>query len=111
VHELFEACDIVYSYYSTVVLEALQFHKPVVLYSAQSLEKEQIRFHFRRYADMGAVLIAKEASDVAELLTGLQDEHLRSNLAQKAQQANEAYFSFDGMASQRILELIRTLAK
>jgi hypothetical protein len=110
--ELFAAADAVVSYYSTAVLEALQFHKPTIIFSSQQMEKEVIRFHFTQYADAGGCIIADTTGELDEALRSLAgDAALRGRLALGAAEALSRFCLFDGRASERIVELIERLAR
>ncbi len=110
--ELLSAADVVFSYYSTVVLEAMQFGKPVIAYSAQTMEKEQIRFHLTRYADRGGLIIAETPAEIEAACRSLAgDPAVRRSFERGAKEALAEFHLFGGRASERIVELIKTLAK
>ena len=110
--ELFVSSDVVVSYYSTTVLEALQFSKPVVLFDAQPMWVEHIRFHFSRYAENGACIIAETQEELEGALRSLTDDlALRNRLAQGARETLAKLHLFDGKASERSVELIERLSQ
>jgi len=109
--ELFASADVVVSYFSTFILEALQFSKPTVVFSVEPFEKEMIRFHFTRYAEEGALAVAYSQEELETALRSLSSDHtLRSRLAERAENMLAQLYAFDGRASERILELIKRLA-
>jgi len=109
--ELFAAVDVVFSYYSTSVLEALQFNKPTIIFSPQPMEKVQIRFHFTQYEAMNGCVIADTQEDLEAACRSLaNDSASRDRLAQGAGEAISRFHKFDGRASERIVELIKRLS-
>ena len=110
--ELFASADIVISYYSTVILEALQFSKPTIVFSAQQMEKEYIHFHFARYADSGGLIIADTQEELEAACSSLAgDSDMRARLTRGAEETVKQFYRFDGRASERIVELIERLAR
>jgi len=110
--ELFASADIVVSYFSTVVLEALQFNKPTIVFSAQAMERECIRFHLTQYADAGGLIVTYTQEELEIACRSLaNDEALRKRLARGAEKVLTQLYSFDGKASERIVALIERLAQ
>ena len=110
--ELFTSTDVVVSYYSTTVLEALQFSKPVIVFGAQAMENECIRVHFTRYAEVGGLLIAKTPEELAKACRSFSDDSTVLNrLSQGAGETLSRFCQFDGKASERIVELIERLMR
>ena len=110
--ELLTSTDIVVSYFSTSVLEALQFGKPTVVFSVESFEKEMIRFHFTRYAEEGSLLLAFTQEELEIALRSLSsDSTLRARVAERAKKVLAQLYSFDGRASERMIGLITRLAR
>lgn len=110
--ELFLSTDIVFSYYSTSVLEALQFGKPTIIFSPQPMEKEQIRFHFTQYVAIGGCIIANTQEELESACRSLaNDSFLRDRLARGSKEALTRFHQFDGKASERIVELIERLSQ
>jgi hypothetical protein len=106
--ELFTQTHVVYSYYSTAILEALQFGKPVIAYSAQEMERTQIATHFTQYAKRGALVLAGTSGALEVALRTLQDPKARETMSVEARVAMERFQCFDGQASKRIITLIQT---
>lgn len=110
--ELFASADIVVSYYSTFVLEALQFNKPTIVFSVEPREEAMIRFHFTRYAEAGGLLTAYSQDELEEAFCSLSsDITLRNRLAQGAKKILAQFFLFEGNASERTIELVKRLAR
>ncbi|KKW39694.1 MAG: hypothetical protein UY89_C0015G0003 [Parcubacteria group bacterium GW2011_GWA1_54_9] len=110
--ELFDSTDVVASYYSTTVLEALKFGKPTIVYSGEPREEAMIRYHFTRYAEAGGLLTAYTQEELEEAFRSLAgDTALRTRLAERANKAIKQFHLFDGGASGRIVELIERLAR
>jgi|GEM_PF-1028751 len=110
--ELLASADVVVSYFSTFVLEALQFSKPTIVFNVESFEKEMIRFHFTRYAEAGSLLLAFTQEELETALRSLSgDGALRTRVAERAEKVLAQLYSFDGRASERMIELITRLAR
>jgi len=109
--ELLASADVVVSYFSTFVLEALQFGKPTIVFSVESFEKEMNRFHFTRYVEEG-LLLAFTQEELEKALRSLSsDSALRARVAERAERVLARLYSFDGRASERMIELIKRLAR
>lgn len=109
--ELFATTDTVVSYYSTFVLEALQFNKPTIVLSAEPREEEMTRFHFTQYAEAGSLITAYTQGELEEAFRSLAyDTTLRDRLASQAEKILARLHLFDGRASERITGLITTLS-
>lgn len=111
-HQLFPDADVVVSCYSTSVVEAMQSHKPVILLAVDPTENFMGSQHFAPYVESGALRLAttKEAfSRVAEELATQADA--RAELAAQGAAFLEREYAFDGHASDRIAELIRSFAE
>ena len=79
---LFASVDAVVSYYSTFVLEALQFGKPTVVYSGEPREEAMTRYHFTQYAEAGGLLTAYTQNELEDAFGSLaSDIALRERLA------------------------------
>ena len=104
--DLYAAADAVVSGYSTAVLEALQCHKPVVLFTPLHLQEQEALFHFKRYADAGALALANSPEALAEALGALAKGPAHgAERSQKAHAFMEKNYSFDGKASERLADL------
>ena len=110
--ELFASADMVVSDYSTVVLEALQFNKPTIVFNAESGGKKAARFHFAQYAEAGGLIIADTPAELEIAFRSIADDiGLRARLAEGAERVLARFFLFDGKASERIIGLIERLSR
>ena len=110
--ELFASADIVVSYYSTFVLEALKFSKPTIAFSVAPVETEMIRFHLTQYAGAGGLLTAYTQDELEEAFRSLaHDVALRDRLAERSKEVLARFHLFDGGASKRIVKLVERLAR
>lgn len=110
--ELFASTDAVVSYYSTTVLEALQFGMPTVVYSGEPREEAMTRYHFTQYVEEDGLLTAYTQEELEEAFRSLADNvDLRSRLAERSEKVLEQLHSFDGRASERIIKLIQRLSQ
>lgn len=110
-HDLFRNSDVVISYYSTAILESLQCGKPTIILGLLSLEAEAMRSHFSPYVETGALAIATNETELSEAFLHLKnDVSAREKMSSAARTFIEQNYSFDGKASERIVELIKRLA-
>ncbi len=110
--DLFASADIVISYYSTAVLEAMLCRKPVIVFSMQAIEQEIIRASLEPYAAAGGLLTAYTEGELAAAFKKLAgDESLRAELSEHAEGVLAQFNLFDGKASQHIVELVERLSK
>lgn len=109
---LFARCDVIVSCYSTVVLEALQCGKPVIIPALNPIEAAMVRFHFAPYQAAGALAIADTQATLTETLVALATQpSARRIMQERAKAFLEANYCFDGLSSQRCAALITELAK
>jgi hypothetical protein len=110
--ELFASADVVVSYFSTVILEALQFNKPTIVFSLEAIEQEMQRFHFTQYAKAGALLTVYTQEELERALHLLAaDRTAQTRLSEHAGDVLARLHSFDGEASTRIVKLIDRLSR
>ncbi len=108
---LFASADFVVSYYSTFVLEALKFNKPVVVFTTDPPEKKAVNFHFTRYSEAGGLLVADTQEDLENAFHSLSETAVRERLSERAENVLSQFHLFDGKASERIIELITRLSQ
>lgn len=99
---LFSVSNIVVSSSSTMVLEAMLAHRPVIMYIPKLLDHD-----FDLFAQAGAVLMARTPQELAQHLDFLKDEeHRRAQIA-RADAFVEDSFNIDGGSAGRVAALIR----
>ncbi len=89
---------------STVVLEAMLAHKPVVLYLPRFEERD-----FDDWATAGAVRIARTKDELERQVRSMQDPAVRAELVSSANKFLQQNFMMDGRAAERVANLLRTL--
>jgi hypothetical protein len=106
-YELLNACDVLITYYSTVALEAMLFHKPVI--TLNLFGKPDVF----PYAQSGAALgVYREEEFVPAVRKAIYDENARAELAVKSREFAEAQiYKPDGQASKRGADLILKLVR
>ncbi|OGC86102.1 hypothetical protein A3D70_01870 [Candidatus Adlerbacteria bacterium RIFCSPHIGHO2_02_FULL_54_18] len=100
---LLALCDFVVSGNSTVVLEAMLMHKPVLLY-VRPIDQD-----FREFEEAGAVMVARTPQELLQHAEALLDQDARTALVARAESFLQQNFVFNGKASTRIEECIREL--
>ncbi len=106
-HPLLIACDLVVSWYSTVILEAALFARPVISVEIPGcLAPED-------YLRDGLVVSAKDAVGIETQVNSLLYDHtLRQQHLRQAKQALGHYiYKPDGSASARVVDLVETLVQ
>ena len=110
--ELFASTDVVVSYYSTFILEALQCSKPTIVFSVHSLEQKMQRFHFTKYAEAGGLLIAYTQEDLEKAFRSLApNTTLHDRLTERAKNVLAQFHLLDGGASERVVALVEQLSR
>lgn len=109
---LLRESDIVVSCHSTVVIEALMSHCPVVLDASLPIYNKLVSVDFEPHRVAGALLVATNQTDLTSTLTRLVTEAgERSQLVSRAEKfMNEEYLLHDGKSSVRLADTVRTLA-
>lgn len=102
---LFAVSDIVLTGGSTVILEALLMHKPVVVYLPHTLDQD---WHY--FEEAGAVRIARTYEDLKKHLAALVDAGVRQAQVARADAFVQAQFLNDGQAAKRMAALLRRVA-
>ena len=75
------------------------------------IEKEMISFHFTRYREQKALVIALTPDELGQALQNLaSDAAVRSELGEAARRAMAQLHQFDGHASKRLATFITNLA-
>lgn len=106
--QLFKQTDIFICSHSTVVYEALLYRLPVIVASFAPVEKMMTDFHFSRFQDAGALLIAHTPEELNGMLKKLaSDSDARRCMSIAGWKFMKQNFSFDGKASKRIAKFIR----
>ncbi len=106
--ELFRQADIFVCSYSTVVYEALIYRLPVILAAFAPVEKMMADFHFSRFQEANALLIAHSLEELTGMLQKLsRDPKVRARMSAAGWDFMQKNFSFDGHAAERIAQLIR----
>ncbi len=109
--KLFEKADVFVCSFSTVVYEALLHGKPTVIVAFAPLERMMADFHFSKFEQAGALYIARTPEELKNALIQLADPETRARVGASGWDFMQKNFSFDGKASERIAEFIRTQAK
>lgn len=96
------ACDLFLSTYSTTILDALAFDKPVFCYNLLRIPGGDI-FSER----IGGVMHARYANEVEpQLALLLDDAATQERLRQERGQARQQYVVFDGRVAERVADLL-----
>lgn len=103
---LFTLSDIVISGGSTMVLEAMLMHKPVIMYLPKLLDHD-----FQVFEDAGAVRIARTKEDLFREVAFLTDQKNREALIKRADDFVHKNFTFDGRSAERVATLIRRVSR
>ncbi len=103
--------DAVVTIYSTTVLEGLISGRPVI-YNGTLETHEVLGRELSEYAAAGALLMVRTSQELVQGLESLaQSPGRRRELVEKADLFMKQNYSFDGKASQKMAEVVRTLAK
>ncbi len=106
-HYLLSACDLVVSWYSTVILEAVLFARPVISIKIPGcLAPED-------YLRDGLVVEAENSADIElQVNSLLQDDELRQRrLRQGAEALGKYVYRSDGLASERVADLVENMVQ
>ena len=99
---LLALCDVVISGNSTVVLEAMLMHKPVLLY-VRPIDRD-----FKEFEEAGAVMVARTQEALLAQALALTDAGARRALVARADDFLKRNFILDGTAARRVAALVRT---
>ncbi|MDP2665274.1 MAG: hypothetical protein Q8P23_01305, partial [bacterium] len=105
-HSLLRLSDIVISGGSTMVIEAMLMHKPVIMYLPKLLDRD-----FQVFGDAGAVLIARTKEELFKHAEFLVDRKNREALVKSADDFLRKNFRFDGKSAERVAALIRRVSR
>jgi len=101
--DLIDLSDVVLSYKSTVILEAMIFNKPVILFT---LGKGTSGFQLSEKT--GAIRIAYTLEELfAHTRSLISDEKARKDLVKNANAFLKKHYLFDGKSSDRIINLLK----
>lgn len=103
---LLAVSDIVVSGNSTVVLEAMLMHRPVIIYLPRIIDEE-----FRAFEDAGAVRIARTEEDLHVQVAALNSGQCRAALVARADRFLRENFVLDGKSAERVAALIRRVSQ
>ena len=105
-HQLLLICDILISFHSTTVLEAIILDKPVIVYKIPD------RLGAEHYFQKDCIL---EVSSKKEITSGLESIFANSDIAKNLKMARQNFFEeqgyADGLSSERICELALSMIK
>ncbi len=106
-HELLAVSDFVVTGTSTVVLEALLMHKPVVLYVPKLLDSD-----FKLFWEAGGILMARTKEELAAHVQYLtkSPEH-RAAQTKRGDEFVKNSFDFDGHSAERLATFIRRTSR
>ena len=100
---LLSLSDIVVAGNSTVVLESMLMHKPVILYP-QVFDRD-----FEAFERAGAILVARGRAQLEARVRSLMEPLAREALVHKGDAFVRDNFMFDGRSAERVAELIRSV--
>lgn len=108
--EVFKRSDVVVSYYSTTVLEALAYNVPTVLLATLPMLAalgEDLKEHERA----GALSVARTPQELIDIVRSFSEqESVRRRMYENTRVFAKENYSFDGNASKRLADLMRALA-
>lgn len=108
--DLFRSADVVISCFSTVAIEAIQGGKPLVYLGLSPAQRLMGVPHFSAYAKQGAVRIATTEAELIPILEELaRSPEARAELVAQSAAFLMREYAFDGRASERTAELVRSL--
>src|SRR3989344_959132 len=96
--------DIVVSMNSTLALEALILHCPVILYLPLRLDRD-----FDHWEDAGALRIARDRTDLMRHFRELGSTKARRKQVQRADEFLKEQFCFDGRSHERMAAFLRKI--
>ena len=102
---LLALCDVVISGNSTVVLEAMLMHKPVLMYVSRSIDQD-----FKEFEEAGAVMMARTQEELLSHASALSGADTRQELVHRADRFLKENFILDGNSAQRVSSLIRRIS-
>ena len=108
---LFAQADAIVSCHSTLILEAMQFGIPPVLWALSPQERMIAEAHYLPYEKDEALAIARDTSELKKQIAILADEHSRIVQEKRTKEFLSHYFSFDGKGAERTAGVIRRLAR
>ena len=107
--EVYAESDAIIGIYSTTVLEALISGRPVI-YNGTLEFHNALGTEFEEYATAGALIMAHTEQELADSLESLaRDSQLRRSFVERADVFMKQNYSFDGKASRKLADVIRTL--
>lgn len=104
-HDLLALSDIVVTGTSTVVLEAMLAHKPVLLYVPNRLDED-----FSAFWEAGAVALARTPEELLARLQELMDPAIQAETVKRADDFVQKSFLLDGRSAGRVAALVRRIA-
>lgn len=109
--DVLEEADVIVGIYSTTILEGLISGRPVI-YNASLEYHRMLGKSLAEYVDAGALLLAESQESLAASLKQLALDPARGReLVQKADQFMSEHYSFNGQASEKLVNAIRGLAR
>lgn len=110
--DLYPNADIVVTHYSTTALEALMSRKPLVYLGLSPAQRVMGEKQFGPYVAAGIMRVARSREELLSVIQELAtDPALREQMGEKSVDFIDREYAFDGHASERATELIRTLVK
>jgi hypothetical protein len=108
--DIFEEADVIVSIYSTTVLEGLISGRPTI-YTGILEQHRALGETLASYNEAGALLMVNTREELTAGLVSLaSDPPLREGLVRAADAFMAERYSFDGHASEKLADAIRTLA-
>jgi hypothetical protein len=102
--------DIGVSCYSTAVLEFLLSGLPTILPALHPVESHAASFHFKSYADQGALRLVHTPEELNATLAGLLSNNgERKDLREGATKYMTREYDFDGRSAERLARLVRAV--
>lgn len=111
IHTLISISDVIFSCFSTVVLESMIVGRPVVLLGIDQNDRMLIESHFLPYINTGAVQIARSTADLVRYAKQLIIPLNSKNTSEKANIFLSKNFCFDGKSADRMVELLSNYSK
>jgi len=108
--DLYPKADVVISGYSTAVLEALQYGKPLIYLGLSAEYAMMGQHHFASYAEQGALALATTSEEFAQAFNTLaKNREARERMSRAAKAFLDKEYAFDGKASERIASFINSI--
>lgn len=109
--ELYSEVDMVISGFSTAVIEAMQCGLPVIIPAIHPVDAKIVQFHFSRYSDAGALIVANTPDAFSQALSSIvHDPQRREAMRASIVEFMAKNFCFDGKSSERYATLMKKLA-